>query len=275
MAPPGGKDLQLTIYGLDVHGVEVEASVFADKLKRVISALKRLDAHYNAQGQHKFMINGLEFQSATVFLREKTTKPKAIRRSPSQRFAEIGFLASSGADFIVQNAADEFALGTYESLAKGAGENFSYGVVSSPAVDPVRIDTILGRRVHEIVARATTEAERAPKMYFKGSAIETYDGTMKVVDLRGLFPEAKLVLSAGGKEISCVVPVDEVEMLRNSLGRRVLVKGRAVHDGRSMLPERINVTSIKVIESSVDIIELRGALRGLDPTFLQGGSLIG
>lgn len=264
------KDLGMTIYGLDVHGVEVEAAVFADKLRRVILALKKLDSHYNVQGQHKFMINGLDFKSASVSLREKLMKAKAIRRSPSKRFAEIGAIASAGAEFTISNAADEYALDTFQSLAKGAGENFSYGVIEAPSVDAVRLDKILERRVSQIINAASSVAERAPRAYYRGVAIETFDGILKVVDLRGLFPEATLILSAGGKEISCVVPVGEVEMLRNSLGRRVLVTGRAQHDGRSMLPERMSVASIKIIDQSNNVLQLRGALTGLDPLLLQG-----
>ncbi len=270
MSQHGEKDLKMTIYGLDVHRAEVEASVFADKLKNLISALKRLDAHYNTQGQHKFMINGLEFSSAVVSLREKTMKAKPVRQSPTRKFAEIGAQASTGADFVISNSADEYALDTFEKLTKGAGESFSYGVIEAPTVEAVRLDKVLGRRVHEIITSASNEAKQAPTMYFRGVAIETFDGVLKVVDLRGLFPEAKLILSAGGKEISCVVPVDEVEMLRNSLGRRVLLTGRSQHDGRSMVPERINVTSIKVIDQSNNVLHLKGAMRGLKPDFLQG-----
>lgn len=260
----------MTIYGLDVQDAEVEASVFADKLKRLISALKKLDSHYNAYGQHKFMINGLQFASATVTLREKVMKPRTVRQSPSKRFAEIGSFVSAGSDFTVSNSADEYALDTFESLAKGAGESFSYGVIQAQDVDAVRLDRILGRRVHDIIERASREADKAPRMYFKGTAIETFDGTLKVVDLRGLFPEATLILSAGGKQVSCVVPIGEVEMLRNSLGRRVLVTGKAQHGGTSMVPERISVTSIKVIDQSSNILHLRDSMRGLDSDLLQG-----
>ena len=112
----------------------------------------------------------------------------------------------------------------------------------------------------------TDAANQAPLRFFKGTAIETYDGIMKLVDIRGLFPEAKLILSAGGKEVSCVVPADNVEALRTSLGRRALVTGRAQHNGRSMIPERIDVTSIRLIdESSPTVVSLKGKLKGLDP----------
>ena len=119
MAPPGGKDLKLTIYGLEAQGDEVDADVFAAKLKKVVSALRRLDTFYNVKGHHRFMINNMEFRSATVWLREKQIKSRRVRRSPTRRFAEIGAQAAAGGDVGVDNAADEYALSSYEGLSKG------------------------------------------------------------------------------------------------------------------------------------------------------------
>lgn len=269
MAPPGGKDLKLTIYGLEAHGTEVDAVVFADKLKRVVAALRKLDSFYNAKGQHRFMINDLAFASASVWLREKQIKSKRVRRSPSLRFAEIGALASSGASFPVENAADEYALSTFETISKGAGKTFSYGIVESPEVTPIRLDGLLQRRVSKIIADAADVARAAPRRYFQGTAIETYDGVVKAVDLRGLFPEAKLVLTAGAKEISCIVSARDVDTLRAALDNRALVTGRAQHDGRSMLPERIDVSRIRLIDPSGSVISLKGALRGLSDKALR------
>ena len=42
MAPLGGTDLRLKNYGLDHHGDEVHAAVFADKPKKLVSGLKQL-----------------------------------------------------------------------------------------------------------------------------------------------------------------------------------------------------------------------------------------
>lgn len=112
-------------------------------------------------------------------------------------------------------------------------------------------------------------ANNAEPKYFRGVSYEIHDGTMKLVDLRGLFPEAKLVLSAGGKEVSCVVPRTDVEMLRNALNRRVLVSGQSQYDGHSMVPSRIDVTSIKVVEGGGNIIEVRGVLRDADPFAIE------
>ncbi len=265
MAPPGGNDLRFTIYGLEHHGDEVDAVVFADKLKKLVSGLRKLDGFYNAKGQHKFMIHDLEFASATVMLREKEVGTRPVRQSPSHRFAEIGAAANTGQPVEINNAADEYALEVYKGLTKGAGKSFSYGVVSTENVQPIRLDRLLERRVDQIISAAVDAAAQAPPRFFKGTAIETYDGTMKLVDIRGLFPEAKLILSAGGKEVSCVVPAENVDALRNSLGKRALVTGRAQHDGRSMIPDRIDVTSIKLIDDSApNVISLKGKLRGLD-----------
>ena len=270
MAPPGGKDLKLTIYGLDAQGDEVDAVVFADKLKRVVSALRKLDSFYNAKGQHRFMINDLAFASASVWLREKQMRAKAVRQSPSKRFAEIGAMVSSGEGFQVNNAADEYALSTFESISRGAGDKFSYGVIESPSITPVRLDSLLERRVSDILMRAAEAAESAPRRYFQGTVIGTYDGVVKAVDLRGLFPEAKLVLSAGKKEISCIVPRKDVEKLRTALDNRALVTGRAQHDGRSMLPERIDVNSIKVVDQgAANVITLKGSMTNLDVDDIQ------
>lgn len=265
MAPPGESDLQLTIYGLDIHGgQEVDAGVFANKLKKLVSGLKRLDRDYNVSGQHKFMIHNLVFESATVMLREKVMKTRPTRVSPAQRFVEIGVAASSGEPFEPSNAADEYALNIYKSLSDGAGKSFSYGVVRTKEVEPVRLDGLLKSRVERIIASAVEAAENADPKYFRGVSFETYDGLLKVVDSRGLFPEAKLVLSAGGKEISCVVAQSDVEMLRKAFDRRVLVTGQAQHDGHSMLPSRIDVSSIDIVDQGINILEFRGSLRNAD-----------
>lgn len=271
MAPPGGTDLKFTLYGLEHHGdSEVDGEIFAAKLKKLISGLKRLDRDYNTSGQHRFMISDLEFASATVVLREKVFKSRPVRKSPSLRFAEIGAAASSAIPFEIENSADEYALGVYKSLSTGAGKSFSYGVISAPEVSPVRLDNLLNSRVETIIAAAIDAANNSDPKYFQGVSYETHDGTMKLVDLRGLFPEAKLVLSAGGKEVSCVVPRTEVEMLRNALNRRVLVSGQSQYDGRSMVPSRIDVATIKVVEGGENILEFRGSLKGADPFAIEG-----
>lgn len=268
MAQPGTTDLMMTIYGLEVHGGEVDAGVFAEKLKKILTALKRLDTVYNTAGQHKFMINdvdrALDVAGVTVWLREKQIKPKRTQVSPARRFAEIGSTAAAGGPLEVQNDAENFALQAYANLSKGAGRDFSYGIIEAPEVAPVRLDKLMERRVREIIKAASDAAAAAPRKYFRGTAIETYDGVVKAVDLRGLFPEAKLILSAGGKrEISCVVSREDVEMLRQALDVRALVTGRAQHDGHSMLPERIDVSQIKVIGSHTNVLSMRGALKGL------------
>ncbi|WP_424975285.1 hypothetical protein [Dinoroseobacter sp. S124A] len=271
MAPPGGTDLKFTLYGLEHHGDgEVDGEIFAAKLKKLIAGLKRLDSDYNTRGQHRFMISDLEFASATVVLREKSLKPRAVRKSPSQRFAEIGAAANSATPFAVQNAADEYALGIYKSLSTGAGKTFSYGVVSAPEISAVRIDDLLKARVEGIISNALEIAQGAEPKYFRGVSFDTYDGTMKLVDLRGLFPEAKLVLSAGGKEVSCVVPRSDVEMLRNALNRRVLVSGQSQYDGHSMVPSRIDVSNIRIVGDGHNILEFRGSLKNADPSAIEG-----
>ncbi|MEE4211381.1 MAG: hypothetical protein V2I43_19190 [Parvularcula sp.] len=270
MAPPGEKDLTLTIYGLDAQGSEVDADVFAAKLKKVVSALRRLDQFYNVSGQHRFMIRNLEFASATVWLREKQIKSKRVRRSPSRKFAEIGAQVASGGTVKIENSADEYALSAYVGLSKGAGRTFSYGIVEAPEVTPVRIDGLLERRVKEIITSASAEAEAAPQKYFRGTAIETYDGVVKAVDLRGLFPEAKLVLSAGKKQISCIVDAKDIEQLRVALDNRALVTGRAQHDGKRMLPERIDVIEIRPLSGGANVLSLKGAMKNLDADPMRG-----
>lgn len=270
MAPPGGTDIKLTLYGLEHHGDgEVDGEVFAAKLKKLIAGLKRLDRDYNTAGQHRFMVKDLEFSSATVVLREKVEKSRRVRQSPSRRFAEIGAAANSAQPFHVENAADEFALETYKSLSTGAGKTFSYGVVSADQVPPIRLDSLLKARVENIIARAVDAARSAQSKYFRGISYDTHDGVMKLVDLRGLFPEAKLVLSAGGKEVSCVVERSDVEMLRSALNRRVLVAGQTQYDGLSMVPSRIDVSNIKIVDGGDNILEFRGSLRGADPFAIE------
>lgn len=156
---------------------------------------------------------------------------------------------------------------THTFVAIENGDDYRFERVETPYDErPTATIAILEGHWQEVPIDAANNAE--PK-YFRGVSYEIHDGTMKLVDLRGLFPEAKLVLSAGGKEVSCVVPRTDVEMLRNALNRRVLVSGQSQYDGHSMVPSRIDVTSIKVVEGGGNIIEVRGVLRDADPFAIE------
>ena len=273
MSPPGENDLTFTLYGLPIHNGEVNADVFANKLKTLISALRKLDSSYNTKKQHEFLIHDMAFASASIMIRENRVKSKPVRQSPTKRFVQIGAMASENGSFRISTAAEEYALKAYNALSKGAGDSFSYGVVDAPAVHAVRIDRVLHSRVQDIISQAKSAAIDAPPRYFSGTSYETYDGILQVVDLRGLFPEGKLVLSAGGREISCVVPQAELETLRQGLGRRVLLSGKARHDGRSMLPTRIDVVSIKPISDGSNIVQFQGAMEDLEDDPLRDVAL--
>jgi hypothetical protein len=262
----------MTVYGLDAQGEEVDADVFTAKLKKLVSALRRLDTFYNVSGQHRSIVNDLKFASATVCLREKQIKSRRVRSSPARRFAVISAQVSTGNVVQVENSADEYAPSVYEKLSKGSGESFSCGIIESPEVAPIRIDNPPERQVVDIISRAFQVAEAPPRKYFQGFAIETYDGIVKTVDLRRLFPEAKLVLSPGKKDISCIVSSRDIDRLKSVLNVGALVTERAQHDGKSMLPERIDVINIRPLGGKNSVLLIRAQWPG--STLMQCRTLV-
>jgi hypothetical protein len=75
----------------------------------------------------------------------------------------------------------------------------------------------------------------------------------------------KLILSAGGREIDCVMNKDCVPEARGSFDKRVVIEGTAHYDGVSQLTSRIDVRTIRIISDKADLLRWRGAFRSVEP----------
>ena len=106
----------------------------------------------------------------------------------------------------------------------------------------------MGRISQELVVEV--EARKTERTHgFKGIAYGSFDGVLKVVDLRGDIRRAVLILTAGGKQIECTVNALTVDALKTALDSRVVVYGRAHYGGSSGLPDRLDVTSASPVHA--------------------------
>ena len=70
---------------------------------------------------------------------------------------------------------------------------------------------------------------------------------------------AVLVLTAGGKQINCDIARVDDDDLRKAWKRRCVVHGLAHYSGKTGLPELLDISAIRTIESSGAIQAWQGA----------------
>ncbi|MCP5365842.1 MAG: hypothetical protein H6905_11550 [Hyphomicrobiales bacterium] len=265
MAPPGGKDLTYKVFGLDHMGGEVVASVFARQITDIVSGLKKVDRAENGGQRFEYTIAGLEIGSAQIEFREKIVSEKPFRTSPAKKMVDVGRQISGGRTFSPSTEAEEEIVQIYKKLSNKADTDFSYATLRGQESDPLRVDRFLKRQVDRVISSAKSAAESVKPRFFVGDAIGSFDGVIEAVDLKGDAPEARLVLTAGGKRIECVLFDMQLEEMQAVLGNRVSVTGRAVYEGLTGLPSRIEIRRARVI-AKADSTGLSGALHPFDYT---------
>lgn len=263
MAPPGGKDLIYKVFGLDHMGGEVFADVFAKQVSDIVKALKAMDKAANGGVRHEYMIAGLEIGSAQIEFREKLVSERKVTLSPSAKLMDIGSAAASGQPFTPESEVEDRALGVLATLSSKASSKFNYATLKSNGPDLVRVDTFLNRQVAKIIQSAQHMAEAAPSKFYVGNALGSFDGVIEAVDLKGDAPAARLILSAGGKPIDCILFNMDIDDVRSALGSRVSVSGRAIYEGRTGLPSRIEIRKIRRLTDG-SISELLGSMGFID-----------
>lgn len=249
-----------------IHGPDAEreglisASHFVNKLGTLVRALKAADRQVNGAPVHDYKIAKLESTSPTVTLIEV----------PGPNF-ESDILSQSGigafedcADAILEG--DRVRALKYGScaehiskLAGGAQKTYGYAEVWTRAEHIVRVDKFLAEQTADVIHPEIVRPVADGTNWFKGTVDAAFDGSIKVVDLRGELPEIKLILTAGGKELDCVCRVEDMEDIRTNLDSRVRVTGRAYYDGRSGLPRRIAVRGIESMRGDADFTVWRGS----------------
>lgn len=265
MEPLGPGQVMFRIHGPASDGDEpLKGLVFAAKLGALIRGLYEADRAINGVLWHDYSIAKLRSSSPTVILTEQ----------PRPRFE--GELQAPSAIDAYDDCAEAIAVGDHEralrygkcaayisSLARGANRKFGYAELWTGRERVIRIDPFLVERAKAIVSpQAPIAQPDAP--WFKGAAHGSFDGTVQVADLRGALPEIRLILSAGGKQIACVCHQDDIEKIRAALNRRVRITGRAIYDGKSGLPRRVEVSDIEILGGEVDFSRWRGAFEPFD-----------
>ena len=260
MSPPGGKDLTFKIFGLDNMGGEVPVDVFAKKIAQISRALKKVDKTKNGSKCFEYVVAGLEYGSAKIDFREKTMTDKSVLTSPVRQFLSIGTAVASGHLIKPEDTADEIIIDLYDTLSKGASKDFSYATLRSPHNELIRVDQRLNSQVSKVLEAARLAALAAPPKFFVGRAFGSFVGVIEAVDLKGDAPEVRLVLSAGGKSIDCILFDMDMEEVRAALGNRVSVTGKAIYEGQTGLPSRIEIRRIQRF-SNENILSLSGSMK--------------
>jgi hypothetical protein len=243
----------------------VSAAVFAEKLTNLIRALQEADRTVN-HGilVHDYKIAKLRSTSPTVLLSEVP-----LRKFDGRYDLEPSINAfDSCLDAVISGdgeRARKFGdCAAYVSkLARGSVKKFGYGEVWTGPKHVYRVDGFLQERATAATKIAAVQID--DKNWYKGSVFGSFDGEVRVVDTRGELPEIKLILSAGRQEIDCVCRADHIDQIRKSINKRIRIFGRAIYDGSSGLPRRVEVNNIEPVSEGADFSKWKGAFRPFHP----------
>lgn len=249
--------LTLTLHGLTAFNEDVDGEVFARKFFKFMQALAASDETANGGRRLKYLIEKLEKNTATAAVREQIAIEGPVPNSGIEFFER-------GAEAIYHDRPEARALPTrfvayIQDLALGAGKTFARGTIKRGENDNfVRIDESLAKnakRVLEDIRRLSLG--RLPA--FSGTAHISLDGKVVTLEGRGTVDRAIVILTAGGKEIECVVGrIPEAE-LREVWKRRCTVVGIGHYSGNSRLPDYIEAVSIEPVPEGGNWIPWRGS----------------
>ena len=267
----GVDQLQFVVHGTDTATDDmVSAAVFARKLGALVRALRAADKAVNRGVEwHDYKIARLHTSSPTAILQERTKPKYGIIRGRSGIDA-LDRCAGAIAEGNVEQARS-FGQCAMEisRLAKGSQREYGYAEIWTTSSKVWRVDPFLMERAVAVIQPESAMPEEDAAWY-KGVAYGSFDGVVQVVDVRGALPQIKLVLSAGGKQIDCVCRSEDIESIRNALNRRVWVDGRAIYDGKSGLPRRIEVSAIRLVQERGDFTRWKGAFEAFEIPMWEG-----
>jgi hypothetical protein len=253
---PQRDEAVFVVHGLDVDAKSVRADVFARKLLTLISGLREADRFVNGKITHSYMISALGTGSASVTVRQK----QRSRNRPHSGIAVYEQVATAiyNGDRAVSRYPEKL-IHRVGQLSAGALQTFSHAELAFSDDNVIRIDDFLARQSDAANQSLLIGPERVQDRYYRGRAIGSFDGELKEIDNRGLILRGKLLLSAGGVEIDCVMNKERVPEARNAFDKRVIIEGSAHYDGEQQLPTRIDVVSIKIINGQRNLLRWRGA----------------
>jgi hypothetical protein len=203
------------------------------------------------------MLSRLESGSAAVTIREKQRGRKRPLASGITLFETTASAVYNG-DRSVAKLPTELVR-QVQRLGQGVAKKFSHAEVAFSDDNIIRIDDYLLSQSERAVEEAMHPLDAHQDKYYRGLAIGAFDGILKEIDARGTMLRGKLILSAGGIEIDCVMNKDRIPQARESFDNRVLIEGTAHYDGETQVPVRIDVHTIKRINGRADLLRWRGS----------------
>lgn len=244
----------------------LDAFVFSQKLSQLLSALAAADKAVNTKRANTYQIFKLKSSAPIIILNERTIGAQSNfiyqRNSAISAFGRCATGIVEG-DVVVAQAYGDCARRIAKLSSGDAKGKFSYGEVWSQGGNVIRIDSFLCRRAKEALRgeqalHAGFEIE--PLKWFRGIIEGTFDGVLKAIDLRGAVPECALVVGPES-QIDCIFREGDLPTIGKALTARARVRltGRAIYDGRSGLPGRLEIRGIELIDSDVDFLKWRNA----------------
>ncbi len=251
-------------------GEFLDAAVFGKKVSQLVRALEAADrAVNNGRRENAYGVFKLSSSAPTLILIERPAHPQAdiehLGRSGIAAFDRCAAAIVEG-DVVTAQAYGDCAraIRKLSSRGRGTSPKFGYGEVWPGGGDVIRIDPFLERRTIEAIAGEPAYQAAKPvdaPRWFRGVVDGTFEGELQEVDLRGAVPECALVVGPA-RQIDCIFRESELPQIGHALTSRarVRVSGRAIYDGRSGLPARLQITDVEEIQQTgVDFLQWRGA----------------
>ena len=259
---PEKRKLSFTLHGQEAMNKRVVASVFAAKILAIVRGLRSADASVNGGRFYEYVIAGLGTGSAYAAFDEVVTSRKMPVKSAVATYGDC-IDALSHSDF---RKALRFGatVDQVAALAEGAGEQFAHGELAIDDGKAFRVDEFLARQAD--LAKRLRDEDDAGLKYYAGTAVGSFDGEIQEVDLRGDLQRVKLILTAGGSEIDCVLRGFTLDQVRAVLGARVWAEGEAVYSGESGLPVRLEISKIAPIKPKANFRRWKGSFAPFELT---------
>lgn len=249
--------LTLTLHGMPAFNSDVDGEVFARKFFKFMQGLGEADQAANGSRRLKYLIEKLEKNTATASVREQ------VSIGETEHYSGIKFY-SQAVDNIYhyRQAAKTLPVELVKyvlELPKGLGESFERGEIKGVNDNFIPIDANLERNARRVLndIQRLSLGRIAP---FAGKAHISLDGTVISLDARGEGNKAVVVLTAGGKQVDCIVSRVPEEKLRAIWKKRCVIRGYGHYSGNQALPDYIDAVDIQHTAPGGDWANWRGAL---------------
>lgn len=250
-------EVSFVLHGLGVDNSFVRAKAFGDKFNAFLKALTDADRAANGAVRHDYLIANLINGSAGCVLRERPKTRKPASSGMYELYHAMSAVNDGGnaVAMIPKNV-----LKSIETLAKGAGQDFTHGEVILDDQNIIRVDDFLYRRAESALS-IVNEAAASTGRFYEGKASISYDGTLELIDTTGEVWKAKLSPTIGGVPIECIVNKNRLRLVTKHFRDRVNIEGMGFYEASSPIPKRVEITAISPIGSRRHLSEARGSMK--------------